>query len=726
MLNRIILILICIISISWISYIGYDIYFQKDRLNPELIFNKEDTNLLIINRTDEFPNIKIDFQWNVENQSLIQQFISVPRNERIFISQNRPIILIESPNYWNLSSVITYLNRKGIQYRKVKKDLEIGDFKLTFKYHYLLIAPKNFGKNHTSVTLPKWDPKASAVVLHSFGDEGSYTSEIYLKDQGEIIYQISNIAQQNDINIDDKTLFAPFLPANIENYHFYETNFAIINDLILKNEIISEWLDNGFVQFDYNGTAVLMTDSKLGEDPLNSINERWATDTSSYKENDFIPNLILFKGFSANKNGLYFSRVGDKSIFSTSLDVNKRIIADFELGNTLQLNESKSDYIYGNLPYKVAERKVSKNDKYAVTNFKNKSIKYFIDVKSQQKVNATTSNPNKPFVLPTEGEIRSVLGRGNQQYIYTSVNKFYALNNGKLSWQKSIDGTIIGQPKIVDYEGNGKTFLLLNTQKSVYLFSEAGDNLLENSKIGTNGFGNEVNLYRWKNIAYLVYIDKSKKVVHQALNNNFIKFINHSSGNTQKIIDVFVQNGRVIGVIRGDQHTQTIDLSKDRVLKNYPVIPNETISLKEGGKIRYFGYQNGKFISFDYTSRNQNTLEELPNFSQFKSISINNKTFLSFISYQKLHLFDALGNKIKTINLPSNDISNYDIYFNGNQFNFGFVDDLQNKITVTDGNGKIIKGGLEGKNIVFLSFSKSQLNILTEGNGYAVQYYGIR
>lgn len=727
MFNRVFLILICILSLGWIFYVGYDVFYKTDRLDPELIFSKEDQELLIINRTDEFFSANIPFQIHPEINDLVRQFIETPRNERIFLSKTRPLILIESPNYWNKNAVITYLKRKGIPYQQNDKSLIVGNFKLQFKYHFLLIAPKEFRKNNKDFSLPEWDKKATAVIVHQLNNN-TYLTEIYLQTDGQIIYQTTYDNQLNSEKVDDKNLFAPYLPAGIISYHFYEKTFALNNHVLTKSSPMNEWLQYGFVIFDYNGVSVIMTDSKTGEDPLNTLNTKFAKDTLTFKEDTPIKDIKLTETFPSNtKSGFYLTRIGDKVIFSENLNLNKKIVADYELGNTLLLNDEKAEKIYGKLPYKIVERLVSPSDIYAVSTYSNISTKHLIQIASAPATNTENAKENElsqHFIIPVNGSVSYASGKGNQQYILTSTNQLIAINSGKIVWQKSIPEKLIGEVKITDYEGNGKVYLLFNTAKRLFLLNEKGTNILENVLTFKQDFVNEVNLYRWKNQTNLVYIDETSQIKHSSADGKSLKSIPVTAGNTTKKIEIFAQNGRIIGLVTGEKATQTLDLSKNKSIKNHPVIPADALRLKSGGNINFFDYQDGKLIKLDYTS-SRTVIDNFADIKQLKNIQINTQSFVTFISNHKLHIYNENGTIFRKIDLPVNDLQSYDICFINNKLYAAFLDGLENKIIVTDGEGKVLKDNLEGKNYIFMSTKGNALNLLSEGNGYAVQYYNV-
>ncbi len=729
MFNRILLILLCSLSLGWILYVGYDVFYKTDRLNPELIFSPTDKDVLVINRTDEFFTTEIPFTIHSEIAELAQKFIETPRNERIFLSKERPIILVESPNYWNKNAVAKYLERKGIEYTEKDNQFSIGAFQIRFKYHFLLVAKKELKKNNADFILPSWDKKATAVIIHKV-DENPYLTEIYQQENGQITYQTTFDNRLKSEKTDDKNVFAPYIPADISSYHFYEKNYAIENNFLTEKSVMTEWMQYGYVVFDYHGNSVIVTDSKVGEDPLNTLNSRYGKDTLTFKDNSHIKNVKLTETFPTNTvKGFYLTRVGDKVIFSEDLNVNKKILADYELGNTLLLNIEKSENVYGKLPYKVSERYVSSTDYYAVSSYSNISTKYVVQ-------NATTGNAKTPsteqtnlvashhFIVPINGTVVQAVGKGNQQYFLTSTNQLFAVNNGKTIWNISLDGKIIGDIKLVDYKGIGKIHLLLNTSKKIYLLTEQGINVLENQFAPKQEFLNEVNLYSWKNQSNLIYIDEKGKIKNTKIAKGNIHTISTSAGSTTKKIEVFAQNSRLIGVVTGDKASETIDLDRFKAVKKHPVITPDAIRYKASGVCYFIYHQDGRVLKTDYTS-SKSILGDYKTIRLLKNTIIDNKNYISFISSNTLYLYNEEGALMKKVVISNSDLQDYDICFINNKLYIAFLDGLENKVIITNETGTILRKDLEGKNFVFLSNSKNQLNILSEGNGYVVQYYNV-
>lgn len=726
MFNRVLLIFLCSLSLIWILFVGYDVFYKTDRLNPELIFHSEDKELLIINRTDEFFDIQTNFEVPTVIQHLADKLIQTPRNERIFISKNRPIILIESPHYWNKNSVSTYLTRKGIVFEEKEGEFYVNDFRIQFKYHFLLIAPETYKKSNSEFILPSWDKQASVVIIQSLANT-PYITEVYKQENGQIIYQTTFENKLKSKKIDDKNVFAPYLPVNISNYHFYEKEYAISNRILPVKSPMADWINYGFVIFTYQGSPAIITDIKLGEDPFNTFNTQYAKDTNYYSENTLIKKIPLLETFAFNSaNGFYATRVGDKIVLSGSLDLNKTIVADYELGNTLLFSPNKAAKIYGKLPSKVSERIISSTDTYAISLYANTLTKYVIQ---QQKQTTVESQPESTkaenhYIVTLNGTIKKVYGKNNQQYILTSSGQLLVVNNNKTVWSTSIDGELKGSIKFIDFEGNGKNFLLFNTDKKVYLLSEQGTSVLDDKILPQPYFLNEVNFYRWKNQSYLIYSDKVNQIKNYNVTSNTTKAIAIKTGVIHSPIVVFIQNNRLIGVIAGEQGTQTVDLGKNKSIKLHPIIPSTALLLKNSGSPFYIYSQKDELSKLDYAS-GKTKIGDFKGLQKIKITSIGTQAFISFISNNKLFVYDENGSLFKQIAFPISDVSDYDITIMNGKLFASFLDGLENKIIICDEKGAILKRDLEGKNSVFLSSKGNSLNVISEGNGYAVQYYNV-
>lgn len=727
MFNRLLMIFLSTLSLAWIFFVGYDVFYKTDRLNPELIFSAQDEELLIINRTDEFFQAELPFEIHAAIAPLVHQLIDNPRNERIFLSKNRPIIVVESPHYWNKQSVIRYLERKEIAHSSDGKRLLIGDKEVKFKYHFMLIAPTDFKKSNSEFAFPNWDKKASSVLIHDL--EGSpYLTEVYTSETGQITYQTIFDNRLEGSKIDDKNVFAPYLPSTISTYHFYEKSYALAKNILSDKSPMVEWLSYGFVVFDYQGTPILMTDSKVGEDPLNTLNIRYGKDGETLSENTLVKGVKLTETFPASTSkGFYMTRVGDKVLFSDNLDVNKKVVADYELGNTLLLNAEKATYFYGKLPYKVVERNISTTNYYAISTFENIATKYAFATSGTENVPPVSNDDSEAahFIIPVSASIVQTIGKGNQQYLLTAENELIAINNGKIVWKQALSGALIGEVKIVDYEGTGKVYLLANTAQQVFLFSESGTNVLENKVKPATAFNNEVNLYRWKNQTHLIYSDQTGIVKNWNATSNRANTVKVSAGNASQKIEVFAQNGRLIGLYMGAENTETLDLDKFKAVKKHPAISNDAVRYKSKGIVYFVAFQEEKLERLEYNSAKQ-TVGTFPEIQQLRIVELETATYFTLISKDVLYIYNEDATLHKKIAVPSRDVQDYDIAIFQNKLYVTFLDGLENKIILTDTNGSVIRRNLEGKHSVFLSVSKGNLNVLTEGNGYAVQYYNVK
>lgn len=728
MWNRVLLIVVCVVSLGWISFVGWDIFNKTDRLDPILIFSQQDKRVLIINRTDEFPSIHSSFTFPETISDLTEQLIQTPRNERIFVSEIRPVLLVESPNYWDEKSVLLYLNRKKISYEKKGNHLFIQSFQVKFKYHYLLIAPSNFEKiSHPAHKMMAWDKNSTATIIENIFTSNEKRTDIYREENGQIIYKTSYENHQKSEKVDDFRLFAAQLPSQLSNYHFVERNYAIANHLLDTNSPALDWINRGFVRFSYDGTIVYMTDSKIGEDPLNTLNTMFGKDTMIFQENEAIRNIALTTSFpSQTRKGFYFSRVGDKSIFSENLNVNKKIVADYELGHTLLLNPSKSNRIFGQLPDKVVERVVNSKEEYAVSVYRQLKMKYIIQNSFLDSIadESTPSVQNPPLVIPIEGKIIEVLGRGNQQYFLTSTHKLYAVNNGKIGWKYQLEGALVGSVKLLD-DASGKKILLLNTAKKVYIFNERGGSWVDETRLPQGDFLNEVNLYHWKGISYLIFESQAGRIRVVPLDGkSTARTIQHSLGSPLNKILFFEQNGKPIGLAFNASHSETINLSNYKLLKKRNGFPLNFKEFSHNGEIGFVGFEGGKLLFFDYTGENQ-TVDVFQNPSHLKVLHIDNKDYITFMSANKLVVYSANLKQITAFNLPENGIQDYDVCLVNGAWMAGFIDGLENKAFVVNDKNQILSKEVEAKNYLFMSVSKNTLNMLTVGNGYAVQYYNL-
>src|SRR5690606_391389 len=128
-------------------------------------------------------------------------------------------------------------------------------FSAFYKKNYLLITTEKSFDSHRENEWPLWDNKASASIVHL--SHPLKSTNIYFKADNTISYQTKYGKDFKSKKIDDRDLFAQYLPASIENYHFIEKEYAKNTKFLAQESSIYQWMEDGMVIFTYRNTPCI-------------------------------------------------------------------------------------------------------------------------------------------------------------------------------------------------------------------------------------------------------------------------------------------------------------------------------------------------------------------------------------------------------------------------------------------------------------------------------------
>ncbi len=733
MFNRVFLFVIAAISIVWITYVGYDLLDQRDKITPQNIFGTRDGEILIINRTKEVDLAQLSFEVQPEIQPLLDQLLGAPvQNERFFISKNKAVILVEMPYLWTNSMANEFFGTKSIQHTSTGSntfDLENG-FKGRYQRNFMLIFKTEPEPVDEELNWPIWDKKATASIIQL--NQPLRSTDVYFKPDGTISYQTKYSRDINSEKVDDQDLFAQVLPNKLKNYHFYERKFAIAAKVMTEESPLFQWSETGFVMFDYQGKSCIISDYAGGQDPFVVISEKLSnTDTTGNISGKRIRNIQLTKRFPKDLSaGFFMMNVADKIVISESKESCEQIVADYELGKTIALTETVKTGIYQKLPKKVSERYVTGKMAYARSAYKNILIKTQVaNLVSSELPEETPAAPEElNWSQAVDGELIELLGRGNQQFIWTNAGKVISVSNKKRRWQLTIDGRLINEPQFVDVLGNGQKQILFNTASTIYLIDLNGKNLEGFPVKLNNEATNSVSFYRWKNASNFLIVDDKNQLIQFDQKGRQTDVLKLNVGNCKNAVDVFTQKGNLIAVASGSERTQTVNLLRFKIVKTHEAaIAQQRVSVEGNDGPSYYSFEKGQLQRQDYTG-SEITLANYPDVEQFKLIEGKNYKYIAFSSYNKIHVLNERGVKLYQFEIPFRELASFDVITlqNGKTY-IAMIDGIENNLYVYDNSGRCYtEKPLEGKGTVLLSEKGSNnLVVTTSGNGFVVQYFDV-
>jgi hypothetical protein len=726
------LLVISTISLLVIVFVSFELINNKDNLKATSIFGEIDGKILIINRSQEVQLENLNYPFHSGTKEILNQLVeSVYPDEQIFISEKRPLLLIVIASIWNEESVLNYLKIKNITFRKINDDeyLINSNFKLRFNKTNLIIFPNNYEfTNKNEFEWPNWDKLASASIIQL--TQPLKSTNIYYKKNGIISYETNidntNKSSNKNIKIDDVDLFAQELPADISSYEFLEKNYAQSENFIQKNSPLYQWIDDGFILFEYNNVKCILSDYNKLTDPLSLIMNE-SINSNDANKHHFVLKNALCKNFSSNlAAGFYIDFIGDKLIITTNKETLNQILTAYQLGNTLALDVDKFNLFFNKLPKKVNYRKITPTEKYSLTSYKKLRIKTILAIGDlNEEKDSKNNQDNKPIysTFGVQDEILKIYGKNDFNYCFTKSNSLYCFGNKKQIWKAKLDGALIGEPKEIDLYSNGNNVLLFNTNNSIYLISKQGENLNEFPlKCKSN---TPISYYKWNNNHHFLIINNENELLQIDEKGKVLKKLKISCGSVIHEINVYRKNGVLIANVLGSQNIIQIDLEKNKQINKAEAIVNQCFSLKNE-------------LGYDYFEISQNGIMKISNLKDkinfinsnylknFKFYNSNNQQYITCNDASTIYIISEKS-KVKKINFSDIEIDNYDILFDNNRSNkikaIAILDGIQNKIHLLDEEGKALTSKFyDGKNTLNLSFNKSKIQLTTTLKNNVIQY----
>ncbi|MFT6282770.1 MAG: hypothetical protein ACJA0U_002908, partial [Salibacteraceae bacterium] len=295
MLNRIVLAIIFLASLSWIIYVAIDISSKKNNYSPESLFNSKDGEVLIVARPWEVNFIDLEKFGDAPSYDLMTSLNDSAYNMGYF-SQKRDHLLLVKDDNWSKAS-IDLLFGKGKTNNLGSEEFKIGAYNGRFHKTKLYLWKTTIDNEGTKKSNFLFDKKASAAIFR-FSEAGIINnhSDIYFKKNGKINYVTKDTNIKQGSQVRDEALFAGITTRNFDTYQFFERDYYATLDEDFKNGPMSKWLLNGFVKLTYQGETVIISDYIGGQDPILILNDLNQTQDSSL----FSDKLI--KGFPSQNS----------------------------------------------------------------------------------------------------------------------------------------------------------------------------------------------------------------------------------------------------------------------------------------------------------------------------------------------------------------------------------------------------------------------------------------
>jgi hypothetical protein len=490
---------VVLVALGWSGYAGFDLIVNsKTRYAPESVFNEEDRGVLLVRQLGELKYG--DFIDLTNKNPFSRELIAIHQLNlgriNFYLSSNRAILLLEKKGHWKKSEI-----------EALKKSIKIANTSIKYDGVYALLT-KEVDVELTAGNgndFANGDKKASANYWDLSNSEQVIRTDIYALNSGYFQYQSSNHTKKFGKAVADKEEFSAVLPQNIEKYEFFERFYASEQDSVYAFSPLSEWVDKGFVLAEFNNQQIVVSDYRAQQVPSLVLLET-ASNADSVSIDD---NIKLFKGVRLTANfprnpekGFYLIEIEDKTIFTEGLELAKKIQIAYQMGETLGLNQLKSEQLFEGLPTYTNYRKVERSQKTSIT-FKNK-LQFAV----------TTAPPGEQLIIGassnwTNGELENCIGfefipdhlrGGHSLFAYNKAGEYVLINNnGNVVWKGRADTSLIDHPQVIDIYENDKHQVLFTTHKSVNLIDLNGNDVGNFPYKSDYRLSSSVSYFRWKN-----------------------------------------------------------------------------------------------------------------------------------------------------------------------------------------------------------------------------------
>ena len=717
MFNRIFLIFVGVICLFTILYLGTDLISNKSNLTPQAIFNENDEKVTIINHISEDGIQAIPMEANSKIKNILAHFESVSTNKyTIYFSSNLDKLIIQSKGHWN-----TDLIQKFFAACNLSLEHSIFDYKTNFGYDVLYKNDVLFIGNITNEIKSKkrvlsWDRYANYSIIHT--DDSRKIEDVYLTDLGSIRYLSYQNNKLRGRKISDEKLFCDILPSKISDYHFYQSLYAQTANAVSKLTPISDWCANGFVLFQYEGSACMITDYKDGVDPFSILSDYTVEEEliDGMKTHYTGVKLTNIDGYTF-ENEFYIGYLDDKIVVSDSKETLRQLTLEFESGNTLCSNKKMFKRIFDGLPTLVSERYVSYKESFTKAVYRSKINEV---IKSKQLKNEQIEE-SKTIDLKTKCISLQV---GNEfSYLVTEDNILYAIKFGNYKWKVKIEGDLISDPVVMDILNQGVDNILVTTSKFIYLFNSNGQHIAGfpikvkstptlAATILSTSEGNKI---------FCVF--KNNLVQKYNLNGDLEKQIKVDLKSVDKQIYTFKSNGESFGLVLNDQEGQRIGIDRLEKLNKFEGLTEDLVFCTSSDDPSFFYFDENELVKNSFDGEVV-SIGDFNLHSLLKVVSGKSRTYVTFLTDKELIVLNEEGKVQTKIKFPSSGVSNYSsqILSDGSVI-VSLFDTLSNDIYIYTIKGKLLfSKPIEGLNKVVVFQEGDGYIVTTLGKQYVIQY----
>ena len=711
MRNRIFLIIVCLGLTAWISYLSYDLIRTDTSSNLRNFFSFEDELIVVSHNPKEI-------NWEENNLEVLSTSLAiynsvVPKinyESSIFLSSKRPVILIERKENW-IKKEVEAIFRKGlmpIQFQG-KMNFTFGKYKGRFLKNQLLLyqGDLDFFKNFKIEV----DNKASYSVIY-LSKKNTQTSDFYNKEKGSYKYTKTKYSQTKISAFDDAKLFAGILPNFFSSYTFFSISYLKKIDKEFKNSDFTKWLDKGLVFIRNKNKNAVIFYFKEGQNPIQNLNEKLNIEERNESSANFknIPFSSYFKQDIAT--GFFIEEFNNFAVISADKSYLDEIVTEINLGNSLSQDEKKMDFVYSELPVKVASRIVSNKEHKAINIFR--SIKIETEYIASNKINVEEQENDKDYFTMNIGErIKDFIAldeRGNVIAL-TESNKLIGYINGLRKWEKQL----LNNDVILKDFKSDKNYVSLLLNGECQVIDKNGRiiyRLLATNGIAPLKFSSKEEFFTVNGANNFSLLNEKGSVIKQFSTNGLIKQIGQYQKDKKNQIGILTQN--MIYFLNPQSRSVTKKISCDSSFQLFT--DNSSI---------FYGGISSTSLQIINTSGQSKTIKIKPNSTIIGHYFENNKLVLLIKNTNELSAIEHNGNVKwrKIMNLS--EISSCSVKSEKNGvIIIGILDAIENKLYLLNSSGQFIdEQELKGsEKIQITRFGENAFSISTILGNTVIQY----
>jgi len=695
-MSRVFLYLIASTSLAWIVYATYDHTNKRNLFRAEYIFGTDDENIIIIQNT--LQTTKILEQLTIENANIknILKQLNWERIDKIYLSQTRGQMLIETHEVLTQSAVKNIFVEQTDLKVLSSKTIALQKIKGRYAKNKIYLYTRHFPINNEPWNDISFDKNSDAIIL-DFQQKRWNCTELYIKKNGTIEYRTQERKPFTGKTINDYELFAEIVPENTEIYKFYESDYLRSFDSAFVNSPLNNWIKYGLVHIVVNGQNALISDYVETIDPLNIIVNLYTLTINDNQEHVYIENSN-FTNILPNSKGIFVYPINEFVVMSTDSLICEQIIADYKLGHTLAQNPHKTQEIYENLPQKVNFRKVSPIEKLSLSIYRKTNITTKVIPNNHNTPNSTIKENNAVVSYPVGEEIKDFYNKNDLLFVTTKYNKVVLFEDNKKLWEQNLNEKIVGTGSLIDIYGNNKTQLLLATEKKVFLFDKNG-NQVQGFPIHLEETINVQDpiCYRWKGNTFFILTTKNGKLILCDQQGRELSIIDTELKHISHTPIVWVSaNKPFIGVF-DDQYFEMIHAEDRKKYRKFPINKLHQV-IKEPNEIKIIQIQGETLATVNQKGHTIWQLK-IPKGQLIKTSTPS----LGIILKQEnnIQLINSNGITWASINLPFIDLNDVEIFITENGLTLvATLEPIENKIYLWKTNGELYRTAFNGSKIV--------------------------